>query len=39
MTKDYVLDFVIPQGLTGPIGPTNPVAGLNAYGGKYNNTL
>jgi len=28
----YTLDFVIPA------GPTGPAAGLNAYGGKYNNT-
>ena len=37
----YTLDFVIPQGPTGPsgtIGPTGPANGLNAYGGKYNNT-
>ena len=31
----YNLNFVIPQGPTGPVGPAN---GLNAYGGKYNNT-
>ena len=31
----YTLDFVIPAGAT---GPTGPAAGLNAYGGKYNNT-
>ncbi len=31
----YTLDFTIPQGPTGPTGPAN---GLNAYGGKYNNT-
>lgn len=40
----YTLDFTIPQGPTGPIGldgatgPTGPANGLNAYGGKYNNT-
>ena len=28
----YTLDFVIPQ------GPTGPANGLNAYGGKYSNT-
>jgi len=28
----YTLDFVIPQ------GPTGPANGLNAYGGKFNNT-
>lgn len=27
-----------PTGLTGATGPTGPTAGLNAYGGKYNNT-
>ncbi len=32
---NYNLNFVIPQGATGPTGPSN---GLNAYGGKYNNT-
>ncbi|MBO5150752.1 MAG: hypothetical protein J6B73_01105 [Methanobrevibacter sp.] len=32
---NYLLNFVIPQGPTGPTGPT---AGLNAYGGKYNDT-
>ena len=31
----YTIDFTIPQGPTGPIGPAN---GLSAYGGKYNNT-
>lgn len=31
----YTIDFVIPQGATGPTGPAN---GLSAYGGKYNNT-
>lgn len=31
----YTIDFTIPQGPTGPTGPAN---GLNAYGGKYNNT-
>ena len=40
----YTLDFTIPQGPTGPAGivgatgPTGPANGLNAYGGKYNNT-
>ena len=40
----YTLDFVIPQGptgptgITGPTGVTGPSNGLNAYGGKYNNT-
>ena len=46
----YTLDFVIPQGptgpqgitgptgTTGPTGATGPANGLNAYGGKYNNT-
>lgn len=40
----YTIDFVIPQGPTGPTGiigptgPTGPANGLNAYGGKYNNT-
>lgn len=44
MTEDYILDFVIPQGPTGPTGsqgiqgPTGPATGLNAYGGRYNNT-
>lgn len=28
----YLLNFTIPQ------GPTGPANGLNAYGGKYNNT-
>ncbi len=28
----YTIDFVIPQ------GPTGPAAGLNAYGGKFSNT-
>jgi len=28
----YTIDFVIPQ------GPTGPANGLNAYGGKFNNT-
>ncbi len=38
----YTLNFVIPQGptgptgVTGPIGATGPANGLNAYGGKYN---
>ena len=31
----YQLNFIIPQGPTGPPGPAN---GLIAYGGKYNNT-
>lgn len=30
----YNLNFIIPQGPTGPIGPAN---GLSAFGGKYNN--
>ena len=40
----YTLDFTIPRGPTGPAGivgptgPTGPANGLNAYGGKYNNT-
>lgn len=34
----YLLDFTIPQGPTGPTGPTGPGEGLNAYGGKYNNS-
>ena len=46
----YTIDFTIPQGPTGPAGtpgstgptggtgPTGPANGLNAYGGKYNNT-
>ena len=34
--KNFVLDFTIPQGPTGPIGPSN---GLNAYGGIYSNCL
>lgn len=43
----YTIDFVIPQGptgptgitgTTGPTGATGPANGLNAYGGKYNNT-
>lgn len=34
----YTLNFTIPTGATGPTGPTGPAAGLNAYGGKYNNT-
>lgn len=40
----YTLDFVIPQGPTGSqgiqgvVGATGPANGLNAYGGKYNNT-
>lgn len=44
MNSDYLLNFVIPQGPTGPTGPqgltgaTGPANGLNAYGGKYNNT-
>ncbi len=36
--QNYVIDFVIPQGPTGPIGPSGPANGLNAYGGKYNNS-
>ena len=31
----YTLNFTIPQGPTGPAGPSS---GLSAYGGKYNNT-
>ncbi len=41
MNSGYLLNFIIPQGPTGPsgsIGPTGPSSGLNAYGGKYNNT-
>ncbi len=46
----YTIDFLIPQGPTGPsgltgptgptglTGPTGPANGLNAYGGKYSNT-
>ena len=43
----YTVNFVIPQGPTGPTGgigatgpqgATGPANGLNAYGGKYNNT-
>lgn len=40
----FLLNFVIPQGptgptgITGPTGATGPTAGLNAYGGKYNTT-
>lgn len=33
--SSYNLNFTIPQGPTGPTGPAN---GLQAYGGKYNNT-
>ena len=33
--SSYTLNFTIPQGPTGPTGPAN---GLQAYGGKYNNT-
>ncbi len=32
----YTIDFIIPQGPTGPTGAAGPTAGLNAYGGKYN---
>lgn len=41
---NYLINFTIPQGITGPTGPTGPQgiagpsAGLNAYGGKYSNT-
>ncbi len=35
-SKNFVLDFTIPQGPTGPVGPSN---GLNAYGGIYSNCL
>ncbi len=38
MNQNYSLNFVIPQGPTGPVGPTGPANGLNAYGGKYNNS-
>ncbi len=38
MNQNYSLNFVIPQGPTGPIGPSGPANGLNAYGGKYNNS-
>lgn len=31
-SSGYTLNFVIPQ------GPTGPTGGLNSYGGKYNNT-
>ncbi|MCI8330650.1 MAG: hypothetical protein HFE04_00960 [Bacilli bacterium] len=31
----YLINFTIPRGATGATGPSN---GLNAYGGKYNNT-
>lgn len=34
----YQIDFTIPQGPTGATGATGPANGLNAYGGKYNNT-
>lgn len=34
----YLLNFTIPRGNTGVTGPTGPANGLNAYGGKYNNT-
>lgn len=36
--SNYILDFTIPQGITGPTGPTGPSSGLSAYGGKFNNT-
>lgn len=36
--SNYALNFTIPQGPTGPTGPTGTTPGLNAYGGKYNNT-
>ncbi len=35
MNSNYTIDFTIPQG---PTGPTGPAAGLDAYGGKYNDT-
>lgn len=35
-SKNFILDFTIPQGPTGPVGPSN---GLNAYGGKYSDCL
>ena len=50
INADYLLNFVIPQGPTGPTGatgpqglqgvtgPTGPSEGLNAYGGRYNNS-
>jgi len=41
MNSGYLLNFIIPQGPTGPsgsIGPTGPSSGLNAYGGKYSDT-
>ena len=44
MNSSYMLNFVIPQGPTGATGatgltgPTGPANGLNAYGGRYNNT-
>ena len=31
----YLINFTIPRGARGATGPAN---GLNAYGGKYNNT-
>jgi len=37
----YLINFTIPRGATGDTGmtgPTGPANGLNAYGGKYNNT-
>ena len=33
-SKNYKFDFTIPQGPTGPAGPSH---GLNAYGARYNN--
>lgn len=35
---NYLVNFKIPQGITGPTGPTGPTPGLNAYGGRYSNT-
>lgn len=35
MNQGYLLNFVIPQG---PTGPTGSASGLSAYGGRYNNT-
>ncbi len=35
MNSGYTLNFVIPQGPTGPAGPAG---GLQAYGGRFNNT-
>ena len=47
INADYLLNFVIPQGptgptgpqgVTGPTGPTGSFEGLDAYGGRYNNS-